>query len=901
MIIITISKGNAVGVMSGGDDGNAQVAQKEDCCLRCSNSIVKALENLFCQIGRGIAKYPLPTIAISLTITLLFLIGLKDRYDENRQEKLWISEDSDSIVNGAWYSKNYPPEMRVCSLIVEAGNILTPSKLSELCTIDDKVKAINVNSSDNKQVNWTNTCFSTSGNGQCNPWTILQVWNNNCTHVRTLTQLQILDGIDMFVKNSPDKRGVGHLLGGISMDNQKKITGAKAAKMTYMLKNQLVFKRDEGRKVDTSGTAFEEEFGKIMETTKFNGDMIVYSTDTSRRNDASETIGGDIKLLGVSIALAAAYLVVMLGTLSRINHKVWLAVCGILCIGLSMGFTYGFCSACGLFVTPVHNILPFLLLGIGIDDVFVIVQNWELSGGGEDKSLSISDFLGRVMQHAGVSILVTSVTDICAFLIGATTILPALRSFCVYSGMGIIAVFTLTCTFFVAWLSLDTRRKNDRRDACCCCIKLADDWQPMPCSQKGYFEIIMGKYANMILSTPGRICVFIITAGILAGGAYGLSELKQEFDQDRFLPPDAMLLKYKAVDTKLFPEGIRPAIYVGKVDYFRENTKLDELYTKLNSDKYKKYIVPSSVDSWYQSFKLWLANATYPANEQIFYSNLTSFLNSQGRKYKADVKFDAKDNKIKASRIFFTHTKMESSKDKVAGMDDAQELAKSVKFDDFTPFSYTRFYAGYETNKIISWELIRNLILAGAIILIITLLLLANILVCILVLICIVLSLVNCSGYMHFWGLTVDIVTTIQLIIAIGLTVDYSAHIAHAFMSSRKGSRVERVKEAVVNIGPAVFHGGFSTFLAFVALAGSKSYVFLSFFKLLFLVVIFGLFHGLVFLPVLLSLVGPRAYGSVDIEPEKQNIEAASSEGNQQQEMNERVNSYDNDVSTINS
>ena len=73
----------------------------------------------------------------------------------------------------------------------------------------------------------------------------------------------------------------------------------------------------------------------------------------------------------------------MLGTLTRVNHKAWMAVCGVVCIGLSMGFSYGFCSACGLFVTPVHNILPFLLLGIGIDDVFVIVQNWQLYGGGE--------------------------------------------------------------------------------------------------------------------------------------------------------------------------------------------------------------------------------------------------------------------------------------------------------------------------------------------------------------------------------------------------------------------------------------------------------------------------------------------------------------------------------------
>ncbi len=35
---------------------------------------------------------------------------------------------------------------------------------------------------------------------------------------------------------------------------------------------------------------------------------------------------------------------------------------------------YGLCSAIGLFFGPLHNVLPFLLLGIGIDDMFVIVQ-----------------------------------------------------------------------------------------------------------------------------------------------------------------------------------------------------------------------------------------------------------------------------------------------------------------------------------------------------------------------------------------------------------------------------------------------------------------------------------------------------------------------------------------------
>ena len=77
----------------------------------------------------------------------------------------------------------------------------------------------------------------------------------------------------------------------------------------------------------------------------------------------------------------------------------------------------------------------------------------------------------------------------------------------------------------------------------------------MACSEKGFLEKFMEKYATVALSTPGRVVIIIVTAAIFAGGAYGLSQLKQDFDQDRFLPPDAMTLKYKAVDAKHFPEG----------------------------------------------------------------------------------------------------------------------------------------------------------------------------------------------------------------------------------------------------------------------------------------------------------------------------------------------------------
>lgn len=73
------------------------------------------------------------------------------------------------------------------------------------------------------------------------------------------------------------------------------------------------------------------------------------------------------------------------------------------------------------------------------------------------------------------------------------------------------------------------------------------------------------------------------------------------------------------------------------------------------------------------------------------------------------------------------------------------------------------------------------------------------------------------------------------------------------------------MQKTLSTIGAAVFYGGFSTFLAFILLALSKSYVFKTFFKVFLGVVIFGLFHGLCLLPIVLAWIGPKPYSHEDV------------------------------------
>ncbi|XP_023344213.1 protein patched homolog 2 [Eurytemora carolleeae] len=90
-----------------------------------------------------------------------------------------------------------------------------------------------------------------------------------------------------------------------------------------------------------------------------------------------------------------------------------------------MILAYGVCSAFGWFYSAAHTVIPFLLLGIGIDNIFVITQAYDtLESSGVP--LSLGKRFGKTMGHAGVAVSVTTFTDVFAFLVGSNTVLPGL-------------------------------------------------------------------------------------------------------------------------------------------------------------------------------------------------------------------------------------------------------------------------------------------------------------------------------------------------------------------------------------------------------------------------------------------------------------------------------------------
>nr|SVE90710.1 EOG090X0BEK [Daphnia sinensis] len=413
--------------------------------------------------------------------------------------------------------------------------------------------------------------------------------------------------------------------------------------------------------------------------------------------------------------------------------------------------SYGLCSAFGVFYGPVHSILPFLLLGIGIDDMFVIVQCWT--------NLNKEEMKRRIEGHRD----------------------------------GIIPCF------------------------------IHRNWKPSSLSRieplQLFFSRILAKY---LFKWPAKIFILVLAAFLLGINTWGSVLMRQEFNPLWFIPTSTYLSQYFSVIESHYPDnGQMASIYIQTTNL---SSNLDRLDALIDTVRNETKIV-SQVDDWFGGFKEFTAkrHAVDWTNQSMtdvqFSTYLKNYLFTQkGAKFRRNFKFQ-----------------------------DPLECRSAIA----PPIS------------VIMEELYRNLAIAMVCVFVTTFILIANLFACVLVLLCVVLTLVCVNGTMHFWGLTIDTVSCINLVLAIGLCVDYAAHVAHTFMT-KTGTRNERAAATISSIGPAVFHGGFSTFLAFIFLANSDSHVFITFFKVFVLVVAYGLFHGLILFPVILSLIGPAPF---DLEP----------------------------------
>jgi predicted RND superfamily exporter protein len=186
---------------------------------------------------------------------------------------------------------------------------------------------------------------------------------------------------------------IGPLLAGVEYDENRQVKSANATILFWVLK-----------KSNPQSSEWEVEFiNRVLHSNHtFPPGMEIYAVTLRSYNDVlHDVLNSNMTVLFCGMALITIYVIVMIGRCNAIQQRIYLSLMGICVVAQALLSSYGLCFYMGFFYGPVHPILPFLLLGIGVDDMFVIMQSLETMT--EDKTPDISVRIAKSIQVSGAT------------------------------------------------------------------------------------------------------------------------------------------------------------------------------------------------------------------------------------------------------------------------------------------------------------------------------------------------------------------------------------------------------------------------------------------------------------------------------------------------------------------
>ncbi|MCI4390967.1 hypothetical protein PGIGA_G00129000 [Pangasianodon gigas] len=936
----------------------ARSSSEVTCCESLGERFENFLRNVFSCWGSFCVRCPLLVILASIVLVVICCMGLKYTRITTDPVDLWSAPHSRARQEKQYFDEHFGPFFRTEQLIITTpwtnwftfesttgddipfAPILNISLLHQILDLQTAIEQLEADFNGEK-VTLKDICISP-----------LAPYNNNCTILSVLNYFQnsheVLDHIlrdefyvyfdyhthFMYCVSSPvalDDTGHFHdpcmgtfggpvfpwlVLGGYE---GTAYNNATALVITFPVNNYLNDTEKLGRAL-----AWEKEFVSFLKNYS-NPDLIIsFNSERSIEDEINRESNSDITTVLISYATMFVYISLALGHIRSfrtplVDSKISLGIAGILIVLSSVACSLGIFSYVGVPLTLiVIEVIPFLVLAVGVDNIFIIVQTFQRDERLEHEELHQQ--IGRILGDVAPSMFLSSLSETVAFFLGALSHMPAVRTFSLFAGLAVFIDFLLQISCFVSLLGLDIKRQERNQLDILCCIKLHDRQEES--TEDGILYRFFKKiYAPFILKDCVRPLVVAVFVGMLSFSIAVIDKVDIGLDQQLSMPDDSFVLYYFGNLTKYLHTG-PPVYFVVKEghDYrtsegqnqvcggvgCNNNSLIQQIYTASLMSDYSK--ISTTPSSWLDDYFDWVkpqssccryynstgdfcnASVVDPScvhcrpstpsgklrpNGTDFMRFLPMFLSDnpnvkcgKGGHAAYSTAVVLKDNKtnVGATHFMSYHTILKTSADNINAMKMARELAKNISLSmglenkTHGVFPYSVFYVFYEQYLTIAHDTALNLGVSLAAIFGISAVLLGfELCSAVLVSLTIAMILVNMFGVMWLWGISLNAVSLVNLVMSCGISVEFCSHIVRAFSISTKATRVERAEEALAHMGSSVFSGiTLTKFGGIIVLAFSKSQIFQVFyFRMYLAIVLLGAAHGLIFLPVLLSYAGP--------------------------------------------
>ncbi|KAH9693851.1 SSD domain-containing protein [Citrus sinensis] len=836
---------------------------------RIQLSIVQGyMSNFYRKYGKWVARNPTLVLSLSMALVLLLCLGLIRFEVETRPEKLWVGPGSRAAEEKLFFDSHLAPFYRI-----------------------EEIDGLRANYS-GSMISLTDICMKPLGQ-DCATQSVLQYFKmdpknfddfGGVEHVKYCFQHYTSTESCMSAFKGPLDPSTA--LGGFSGNNYSE---ASAFVVTYPVNNAVDREGNETKKA----VAWEKAFvqlakDELLPMVQSKNLTLAFSSESSIEEELKRESTADAITIVISYLVMFAYISLTLGDTPHlssfyISSKVLLGLSGVVLVMLSVLGSVGFFSAIGVKSTLIiMEVIPFLVLAVGVDNMCILVHAVKR----QQLELPLETRISNALVEVGPSITLASLSEVLAFAVGSFIPMPACRVFSMFAALAVLLDFLLQITAFVALIVFDFLRAEDKRVDCIPCLKLSSSYAD---SDKGIGQRKPGLLARYMKALCTRIEPGLEQKIVLPRDSYLQGYFNNISEHLRIGPP-----LYFVVKNYNYSSESRQTNQLCSISQCDSNSLLNEI-SRASLIPQSSYIAKPAA-SWLDDFLVWISpeafgccrkftNGSYcPPDDQCFHHSdllkdrpstiqfkekLPWFLNALPSAscakgghgaYTNSVDLKGYENGIVQASSFRTyHTPLNRQIDYVNSMRAAREFSSRVSDSlQMEIFPYSVFYMYFEQYLDIWRTALINLAIAIGAVFVVCLITTCSFWSSAIILLVLTMIVVDLMGVMAILKIQLNAVSVVNLVMAVGIAVEFCVHITHAFSVS-SGDKNQRMKEALGTMGASVFSGiTLTKLVGVIVLCFSRTEVFVVYYFQMYLaLVLLGFLHGLVFLPVVLSVFGP--------------------------------------------